>query len=975
MTDAPPRIPRATYRLQLGSQFTFSDAARLLPYLNRLGISHLYVSPFLEARSGSTHGYDITDYGKLNPEIGSQKDFDDLAGALRERGMGQILDFVPNHMGIAKADNEWWLDVLEWGQASPYANFFDIDWRPAKPELWGKVLLPFLGDQYGKVLESGELSLAFDETRGSFGVWYHEHLFPVGPAHYWYVLASRLSAERNAGNRETAGILEDLITRSRALRAGGASRRRRAALREQGIRLKEDLAELVRNNAEMRAIVARAVDHFTGEPGQPRSFTPLHRLLERQAYRLAYWRVAADEINYRRFFDINELAGVRMERPDLFEVSHRLIRDLVGRGALHGLRIDHIDGLFDPAAYCRDVARHIRRRTSEGEEAVYLVVEKILAADEPLRRAWPIDGTTGYEVLNEINGLYVAQEGRRPLDRIYRRFTGETAPYAKILHDSKTHVIEHLLSSELQVLANELDRISESNWRSRDFTLQGLRAILEEITACYPVYRSYVDQRGATLDDREVIDAAVSAARRRTRGRAGGIFDFVHRVLTADLVGRRGSGYSRSKLLRFVMKYQQYTGPVMAKSMEDTCFYRFNRLISLNEVGGEPDRMGISTESFHEKNGTRMHDWPHSMVTLSTHDGKRGEDARARINVLSELPEEWGRRISRWSRLNRRGRTQRGRHAPPSRNDEYFLYQTLVGSWPNQMLGGESLSREALEDFGNRVQVSMVKAVREAKLNSSWAEPDEAYEDALCRFVERILDPARGRPFLEDFVSFEADVAWFGMLNALSQTVLKFTIPGVPDTYQGSELWNYAMVDPDNRRPVDFDRRMLLLEKLERDFPTEAEADPAMLVSLVENWRDGRIKLLISWRLLQLRRSMPELFENGGYLPLRISGEKADHLCAFARTFREVEVIVVAPRNFAGLVAPGDLPGAGHWGDTAIAVPPHLQSGEWRDALTGRAHSTEPATGDGLALAAARLLDILPVSVLASNGSAADAAA
>lgn len=964
MSNAPPRIPRATYRLQLGSHFTFSDTAKLLPYLDRLGISHIYVSPFLEARSGSSHGYDITAYGRLNNEVGSQADFDALADQLRQRTMGQILDFVPNHMGIAKADNDWWLDVLEWGQASPYADFFDIDWRPAKPELRGKVLLPFLGDHYGHVLESGDLSFAFDEKEGGFGVWYHEHLFPIGAAHYWYVLASQLAEERSAGNADTTEILQDLVARSRALRGGAASRRRRAALRQQGIALKKDLAALYRSDERIRRIVERAVDHFTGEPGNPRSFVPLHRLLERQAYRLAYWRVAADEINYRRFFDINELAGVRMERADLFEIAHRLVRDLVARGALHGLRIDHIDGLFDPAGYCRRLAEEMRGEATEGGNAVYLIVEKILAAHEGLRRDWPIDGTTGYEVLNQINGLFVSQKAGRLLNRTYRRFTGETAPYEKVLHDSKLHVIEHLLSSELQVLANELDRISESNWRSRDFTLQGLRAVLKEVTACFPVYRSYVDDRRTTDEDRAEIDAAVAVARRRSPGRAGTIFDFVYRVLTADLVRRRGSGYGRGQVLRFIRKYQQFTGPVMAKSMEDTCFYRFNRLISLNEVGGEPDRMGISVDAFHETNRTRMRDWPHNMVASSTHDSKRGEDARARINVLSEMPEEWGRRVSRWSRMNRRKRAERGRMAVPSRNDEYFLYQTLVGSWPNELLGDGPTPRDELAAFRDRVQTCMLKAVREGKVNSSWTEPDEAYEQAVHRFVERILDSEGSLAFLRDFRAFEQNVAWYGMLNGISQTVLKLTLPGVPDIYQGSELWNYAMVDPDNRRAVDFGRRIRMLEALDRDVPAGAEADRTKLSELLQNWQDARVKLLIVSRLLNLRRSLPELFERGAYVPLQPSGEKAQHICAFARRLGEKSVVAVAPRQFTGIAPPQEPPGRADWADTAIALADGIDSAEWTDVITGARHNAH-RNGEGPAIVqAGELFEALPVSVL-----------
>lgn len=970
MTDAPPVIPRATYRLQFGKNLTFADAARLLPYLDRLGVSHLYASPFLDARAESPHGYDITDYGSLNPQIGGDEGLAALARELGHFGMGQILDFVPNHMGIGKADNAWWLDVLEWGQTSPYAGYFDIDWRPAKPELRGKVLLPFLGDHYGHVIERGELALRFDADEGGFAVWYHEHRFPIGPRHYWYVLVAQSTAERKAGREQTAAILEDIIGRSRALRSTSQSRRRRAALRDRGLALKRDLAVLYRSDVRVREAIDRAVEHFCGDPAQPRSFVPLHRLLERQAYRLAYWRVASDEINYRRFFDINELAGIRMERPDLFEIAHRLIHDLVGRNVLHGLRIDHIDGLFDPARYCRRLADEFRSGNAAERPGIYLLVEKILGSDESLRASWPVHGTTGYEVMNQINGLFVQPAGEWSLSRVYRRFSGETAPYADVLYDSKRYVVEHLLSSELQVLANELDRISESNWHTRDFTLPGLRAVLEEVTACFPVYRTYVDERGATAEDREQIDAAFRVARRRSPGRARTIFEFVHGALTGDLVRRRRSGYSRSQVLRFAMKYQQFTSPVMAKSLEDTSFYRYNRLISLNEVGGDPERFGLSVAAFHAANRARMRDWPHNMVTTSTHDSKRGEDTRARLNVLSEMPDEWGRRVARWSRLNRRGRTGRDRGTMPSRNHEYFLYQTLVGSWPNDMLGEGLPDPDLLGRFTKRVLECMTKAVREGKVDSSWAEPDPEYEDALRSFVERVLDPARGSAFLEDFRTFETAVAWFGMLNGLSQTVLKFTVPGVPDIYQGSELWNLSMVDPDNRRPVDFERRSRMLGALDAELSPGRTVERGSLERLLDGWPDGRIKLFVTSRLLQLRRHKSGLFSDGDYLPSNVTGAREDHICAFARADRDDAVLVIAPRLFCGLAPAGVWPGPSHWGDTCIAVPDDGPDRTWGDVFTGAVHAVRHDDAGRSLLSVADMLDPLPFAVLAARGTA-----
>ena len=972
----PPRIPSGTYRLQFGRTFTFADAERLVPYLAELGVSHLYASPYLKARSGSTHGYDLTDYNALNPEVGDDAGLAALVAALARHDMGQILDFVPNHMGIGKADNEWWLDVLEWGRASPYADYFDIDWAPAKVELRNKVLLPLLGDHYGRVLERGELKVAFDAAAGSFGVWYHEHLFPIRPAHYGDILAPYLARRRGSAEVGPAALdsLDAMARRAPRLRVGGLPIPRRAAIREEALRYKDDLATLAAA-PDIRDVIEGAVDAFNGAPDVTRSFLPLHRLLERQAYRLAYWRVAADEINYRRFFDINELAGVKMERAALFDVAHRLVLRLIAEGSLNGLRIDHIDGLYDPAQYCRRLTERASaaRPPPSGRQdqpAIYLVVEKILARHESLRRDWPIDGTTGYEILNLINGLFVDPEAEKAIDQIYRQFLGRTAAFDDIVYASKKHVMRAVLASELQVLANALDRISESNWRTRDFTLSDLRAALEEVAACFPVYRTYVGDRGATIEDRRDIDWAVGSARRHAGDLEGSIFDFVHAVLTTDLVRRRRSGYSRRSVVDFARRFQQFTGPVMAKALEDTSFYRFNRLLSLNEVGGDPRRFGVTVAAFHYVNQERARLWPGAMTTTATHDMKRGEDVRVRIDALTEMPREWASRVRHWATLNRRAKSGAAGRPIPGRNDEYFLYQTLVGAWPSELMDAQCLDVAALDGLRTRIEACMIKAAREAKIHSSWTQPNADYEEALRSFVRRILDAEASRLFLTDLVEFVTGIARLGMVNGLAQTLLKLAMPGVPDLYQGAELWDLSLVDPDNRRPVDFEHRRTMLAELRRQFPDGRRADAAALRALLNAWPDGQVKLLLVARLLRLRREHDALFREGAYVPFAVTGRHAEHVCAFARVAGNEALIVAVPRLVAKLGGAERPPLGLRWADTTVLCSPAIAVDGWTDVLTGAPVPTE--VGDGGATVAASLLFAqLPVAALLGRLGAA----
>jgi (1->4)-alpha-D-glucan 1-alpha-D-glucosylmutase len=874
---------RATYRLQFHRGFTFADAARLVPYLAGLGVSHLYASPITEARPGSTHGYDIVDHNRINPELGGEADFRALAAALRAHGMGLVLDFVPNHMGIGGRDNAWWLDVLEWGRASPFAEYFDINWQASRPDLKGRVLLPVLGDQYGVILEAGEIRLDFDAAEGSFSAWYYEHRFPISPPSYPAILM--------AGGPALSEIAEDF-----------AALARRPA-REPAAALKRRLAGAARDPAVAGAITA-ALRQFRGRPDEPASWRRLHRLLDAQAYRIAYWRVAAEEINYRRFFNINELAALRMESPHLFEATHRLLFRLIAEGVVGGVRIDHIDGLYDPRRYCEQLAER-------SGKPLYTLVEKILARYETLPD-WPVAGSTGYDFANQVLALFVDPAGEEPMSRLYRRLTGRDGGFDEVLYASKKRIMQVNLASEMNVLAHEFHDLAMRDWRTRDFTLTGMRAALEEVIAAFPVYRTYVSSRGVGADDRRYIDWALALARKRWRAADHSILDFVHGVLT--LQTRRPA--DAEPVLHTAMHFQQVTGPVMAKACEDTAFYRYFRLLALNEVGGDPRRFGMSVAAFHHLTAERARAWPRAMVTTATHDTKRGEDARVRLALLSELPREWGRRVNSWLRLNRSRRSLIDGEIVPDRNVEYLFYQALFGAWPPDLMPDDIAGIDALAE---RIDAYMIKAVREGKEQSSWSNPQTAYEAALQRFVRTVLDVSRPNPFVGDFHAFVESLAREAALSSLSQLVLKLTVPGVPDTYQGGELFDFSLVDPDNRCPVDWHSRQALLARIAQ-LPVR---------KLAEGWRDGREKMFVASRLLRLRRDHPELFAEGDYLPLEVEGPRAAHLCAFARRRDQQTLVVAAPRLIHRLHHGG---AAADWGATALVLP---EPGPWHDFFTG----------------------------------------
>jgi (1->4)-alpha-D-glucan 1-alpha-D-glucosylmutase len=967
------RIPVATYRLQLNAGCTLADAAALVDYLADLGISDLYLSPIQAARAGSRHGYDVVDHARINPDLGDEDDLRRLAAAARARGMGILLDVVPNHMCIADRGNAWWNDVLENGPSSPCARHFDIAWHPAKPDLADKVLLPFLGDQYGRVLESGGIHVEYEA--GAFVACCGGSRYPVAPRSIPHILEPALGELRAALGEHDASVLEmeSILTAlgHLPLRSETDRAKVRERLREKEVG-KRRLAALAEGSADVRRALARSLAELNGRPGEPRSFDRLEALLADQAYRLSYWRVAADEINYRRFFDQNDLAAIRVEELPVFSAVHALPLRLIAEGAVTGLRIDHVDGLLRPAKYLGDLQRAARtaladaaRRGAAHDDAarddaqpMYVVVEKILGGGERLRGAWPVAGTTGYEFLNELNGILVdpAEAGR--MREVYARFTGEAPRFADVVHASKKLILDVALSSELGVLARRLDRISEQHRYTRDFTLNSLQGALAELIACFPVYRTYLreDDTPETIDpeDRRHIEAAVAIAKRRNPAVDASLFEFLGDVLLlADPDGLEDA--DRGERREFVLRFQQLTAPVTAKGVEDTAFYRFYPLASLNEVGGDPLAIGTPLARFHRRQVERAHAAPHALSATSTHDTKRSEDVRARIDVLAEIPDEWERAITRWQALNAAQRTEIGGVPAPDANEEYLLYQTLVGTWPLGENGPAAHAR-----YVERIQAYMEKALKEAKIHTSWVSPDADFDRAVATFIGRVLEPRADNEFLADLIAFQARLAPAGLLAALTQTVLKITAPGVPDFYQGSELWDLALVDPDNRRPVDFARRRALLAEVRH----AAAADPRDLAArLLARPEDPRLKLFVVARALAFRAAARALFERGAYLPLTVGGARAEHVIAFARTAGDAAAVVLAGRFFRRLGVP-ERPAVGAvWDDTVVVLDGEGRARRYRDVLTD-ATVTSAAGGGGEALPLRAAFAHLPVAVL-----------
>jgi len=969
-------LPESTYRLQFHAGFTFRDAAAIIPYLSELGITHVYASPYFKARPGSTHGYDVIDHCRLNPELGTRDDFERFLAALRDHQMEHIADMVPNHVGIATKENVWWNDVLENGPASLYAGYFDINWAGSpQSNLAGRVLVATLGSKYGEELEQGNLRLSFEN--GGFFVGYHDRKFPVSPRTYPAILTPSPGTPGEGESlpevlKSLRKIDESALNEFRAIveaceqlpdRCEGSTI---AVERHQSKeKIKTRLAKLAAGNDVIRDFIARQVKAFNGTPGDPRSFDRLDDLLRHQCFRLAFWRTAPDEINYRRFFDINDLAALAMERPEVFTATHGFVLNLLAKRQIAGLRIDHPDGLYDPRTYFRRLQTHyllalareaatsspLVRQTpwealepllldrlerwisdasfTSSDPPLYVLGEKILALDETLPEAWPIDGTSGYEFLNMTNGLFINAESAGAFDAIYRQWTGCHASCADLVYEKKKLILEISLASELNMLAGELKRIAERSRYGLDFSFHLLHTALKEVIACFPVYRSYIDDRGASAADVGYIEHAIACAAERNPKTDPSVLKFIRETLLVENGAQVGSD-ELAPQRHFAGKFQQLSSPVMAKGVEDTVFYIYNRLLSLNEVGGDPARFGISPQQLHAFFERRQRDWPYAMSTLSTHDTKRSEDVRARLNVLSEMPQSWQACLQRWGDLNARHRTEIDGEPMPSRNDEYALYQALLGAWPFDL--------KEMNSFKERVQGAMLKSMREAKTITSWIDPDQRQEAAMHDFVEAILDDSRAGEFLKDFQNFQRTISRYGAINSLSQTLIKLTAPGVPDTYQGNEICDFSLVDPDNRRPVDYVCRRRLIEELsDRD---RSPADSGFNVNNFATSADTSIlKLHLHQTALKLRNEYRGLFTAGDYHPLQTGGSKASHLFAFARSYEQHIAIVAVPRLVAGLAeSPDRLPGARDiWGDTHVRCPAIAHGRGFRNVLTNAA--------------------------------------
>jgi (1->4)-alpha-D-glucan 1-alpha-D-glucosylmutase len=956
--------PFSTYRLQFNGNFRFADARRLLPYLEKLGISHCYSSPILKARAGSPHGYDIIDHNQLNPEIGTLEEFQQLAHELHARGMGLVLDTVPNHMGVGTGDNPWWQDVLQNGRTSAYADFFDIDWEPIKPELHSKVLIPILGNTYGEELEAGHFKVLLDDD-SRLMVRYFETRLPIDPQTVPLIFGPTKEFRRRNGTNASSVLVEfdALLTAMGRLPVNSVTdpadiRRRQTELP----RLLDEFARLVRESSEVRVHIEEALRELNGAPGDCPSFDALHELLERQAYRFAFWRVSGEEINYRRFFDINDLVGLRMENPRVFAATHKLMRTLLAEGLISGLRVDHPDGLLDPLQYFMRMQRLYAASRCLGAEAslapaadgieldvhaafaqqesrdlqapLYLLVEKILEPGEHQPKHWPTDGTVGYDFMNLLNGIFIDRRNERLFTTLYQRVVELGVKVEKLIYESKKLVMRRALASEVNVLTQILDEISNRDRRARDYTRGVLREAIRETIACFPVYRTYIDEQGHVSEtDRSYIEQAIDCAKRQNGTPAPEVFDFLRSILLLQGSETDTTIYGYRRQLYFTLKFQQLTGPVMAKGLEDTACYVYNRFISVNEVGGTPAAFGVSISEFHRGNKECGESNPDSMLCSSTHDAKRSEDVRARLNVLSEMPRMWASHVMKWRRVNHKHKiTLADGRTVPDNNEEYLLYQTLVGAWPLRIEGDLQW-----KEFVRRIQQYMEKAMHEAKVNLSWINPNPEYVAGMNAFIEKILAPVDGRKanlFWDSLQKLLPQVMYFGCINSLAQTVLKLTCPGVPDFYQGEELWSFSLVDPDNRRPVDFELRERAADELRTRAVSEGPAQ--VCHDLLRNFGDGRIKLWVTMRGLNFRRERSRLFRVGRYIPLEAEHGKAEHLVAFAREHAGDAVIVAVPRLSLTLMkGREEAPLGSVWNDTALSLPPEAIGRRLRNVLTG----------------------------------------
>ncbi|MET0280141.1 MAG: malto-oligosyltrehalose synthase [Steroidobacteraceae bacterium] len=958
ISDTPQRAsgatlrhaPRATYRVQLVQGFGFTELEQAVPYLDALGISHLYLSPVFRSRPGSQHGYDVTDHTSLNPELGTREAFRSLAAACRNRGMGLVLDIVPNHMAVMSPDNLWWMDVLENGPASRYADYFDIDWTPARAAMKNRLLVPFLGSPLGEVLEARELSIVFDSAAGSFRVRYAEHELPLDPRSTAFILGNQVGPPF-AGEAAAGEALEALIHSFAALPGTQVSSPEMTSRRSQEQETcKRRLAQLCSQYPSVAAYVHARVQ-LVNEASDSEGVLLLARVLEAQAYRLAYWRIAGEEINYRRFFDVNELAALRMENPAVFRHAHGLLLELWREGSIQGVRVDHADGLYAPAQYLQQL-EELLGEDPDGKRP-YIVVEKILEQSEQLPEDWPVDGTTGYEFGALVTGWLMNAAASQELERIHGRFVGPGPGYGEIVYASKKRVMQTSLASEISMLAIRLDRIAQMSHSTTDFTLFDLRQAIAEYIACFPVYRTYATSAQVSDHDAGLIRRALGAAsgRRQTLRRT---LEFLGSVLLGE---SGGTAALQAAARDFRSRIQQVTGPVMAKGVEDTSFYRYTALLPMNEVGGDPQCRGVSTERLHKANAQRGSAFPRTLLATSTHDSKRGEDVRYRLCVLGEMVEPWRQCLGRWRRLKRRGRAA----TLPAPELEYLLLQTALGVWP-----GAQLPRDQ-EQLSSRLAEYAVKAAREAKDITSWLDPDAEYENLLGRYAQVLVPSAGDTGFASYFAPLLEPVAYFGMLNALAATAIKLTAPGIPDIYQGNELPRLVLVDPDNRGIVDLAANASRLEHIN----ARAAAAPTRIAGeLLDQWADGSIKMFVTARLLALRRLQPETFLSGRYAPLPATGERAEHALGYSRSGPQGSVLVLVSRWTATLCAGRIEPPLGRatWGDTRVELPADLPPGTYVDVLTERRVNVPAECGVPRYLEVCDQFAALPLSVLRWEG-------
>ncbi|QMS87460.1 malto-oligosyltrehalose synthase [Nostoc edaphicum CCNP1411] len=929
------RIPTATYRIQFTPQFGFDNAKAIAAYLADLGISDLYASPIFKARSGSTHGYDIVDATVLNPELGTNESFDALVNEVQSLGMGWLQDIVPNHMAYT-SENLYLMDVLEHGPDSSYTDYFDLSWNAPFGDRQERILAPLLGDFYGASLENGHIQLQYEEN--GLTVNYYSLKLPLRLESYTKFITHNLGKLTRTLGRNHPDFIKLLgilyILKNVPSEVAGKQRQDQIAF------IKGLVWELYTTNDAIREFIDENIQTFNGEPGNSESFNLLDELLNEQFYRLAFWKVGAEEMNYRRFFTVNELISVKVEELRVFNNTHSLIQKLVEEGKFTGLRIDHIDGLYNPIQYLE----RLREKTGD----IYITVEKILEFSEELPENWEIEGTSGYDFLNYVNGVFCQYENQSQFDKIYNNFIGSRVDYASVVKDKKHLILEKNLAGDIDNLALLLKNISSKYRYGNDFTLNGLKRAIAEVLTLFPIYRTYITPDGIGDSDRATIQEVISQAKEQAPLLQHEL-TFIEKLMLLEFDNSL-TQTEREQWIYFVLRMQQYSGPLMAKGVEDTTLYVYNRLLSLNEVGGNPSHFGISVTKFHAFNQQHQAIWPHTMNTTATHDTKRGEDVRARLNVLSEIPDEWEQQVNTWSAINRGNRSHRHGFAMPDRNDEYFLYQTLVGAFP--------FAEHEQASFVERVKDYIIKAIREAKVHTAWLRPDSEYEEACTSFIEKVLDSSISGEFLEVFRPFQQRIADYGIFNSLSQTLLKITAPGIPDFYQGTELWELSLVDPDNRRPVDFEQRRTYLSAIREQAKTDILS---LIQELLNQKTDGKIKLFLTAQLLQARTNYVSLFQDGDYLPLEVQGASANHIIAFARREGNQTAIAIAPRFLTSLIQPGDNPlGESVWQDTHLQLPPGT-SHTWKNIITQQPlHTTET-------LSIATALTHFPVALLIST--------